>query len=77
MLDIIRVYTKTPDQKPDFDDPIMPASCSTLEDTATEVHRDFRAGLQYARLWGLGKHDGIMVRRNHVLQDGDIIELHV
>jgi len=77
MLDIIRVYTKTPGQKPDLNDPIILERGSTLEDAATEVHKDFRARLKFARVWGSGKHDGIMVKRDHVLQDGDIIELHV
>jgi len=77
MLDIIRVYTKTPGQKPDLNDPIVLERGSTLEDAATEVHKDFRARLKFARVWGSGKHDGVMVKRDHVLQDGDIIELHV
>jgi len=77
MLDIIRVYTKTPGQKPDFDDPIILNRGDTLEDAAAEVHKDFRARLKYARLWGSGKHDGTMVRRDHILQDGDTIELHL
>ena len=76
MLDIIRVYTKTPGQKPDLNDPIVLERGSTLEDAATEVHKDFRARLKFARVWGSGKHDGVMVKREHVLQDGDIIELH-
>lgn len=77
MLNIIRVYTKTPGQKPDFNDPIILEKGSTLEDAAEDVHKDFRARLKYARLWGSGKHDGIMVKRDHILEDGDIIELHV
>ncbi len=77
MLDIIRVYTKMPGVKPDFNDPIILERGSTLENAATEVHKDFQAKLKYARLWGSGKHDGIMVKRDHILQDGDIIELHV
>ena len=48
-----------------------------LEDAAEDIHKDFRSRLKYARLWGSGKHDGVMVKRDHVLQDGDIIELHV
>jgi len=76
MLDIIRVYTKTPGQKPDLTDPIILNMGDTLEDAAASVHKDFRAKLKYARLWGSGKHDGIMVKRDHILQDGDIIELH-
>ena len=77
ILDIIRVYTKTPGQKPDFNDPIILDRGSTMEDAASEVHKDFRAKLKYARVWGSGKHDGIMVKRDHILQDGDVIELHV
>jgi len=77
MLDIIRVYTKTPRQKPDFNDPIILKRGSTLEDAAAGVHKDFLAKMKYARIWGSGKHDGLMVKRDHILQDGDIIELHM
>ncbi len=77
VLDIIRVYTKTPGQKPDFDDPIIMDRGSRLGDAAAEVHKDFIAKLKYARIWGSGKHDGIMVKRDHILQDGDVIELHM
>ncbi len=76
-LDIIRVYTKAPGQKPDFNDPIILSRGSTLEDAATEVHKDFAHKLKYARIWGSGKHDGVMAKRDHILQDGDIIELHI
>ncbi len=77
MLDIMRVYTKVPGQKPDFSDPIILDRGSTLEDAAISVHKDFQARLKYARIWGSGKHDGIMVKRDHILQDGDVIELHM
>ncbi len=50
---------------------------STLEDAAVAVPKSFLARLKYARVWGSGKHEGVMVKRDHVLQDGDIIELHV
>ena len=76
-LNIIRVYTKAPGEKPDFTDPIILEKGSTLEDAAAEVHKDFAAKLKYARVWGSGKHDGLMVKRDHVLQDGDVIELHM
>ena len=77
VLDIVRVYTKAPGQKPDLTDPIILDRGGTLADAAAAVHKDFRAKLKYARIWGSGKHDGIMVKRDHVLQDGDIIELHL
>jgi len=77
LLDIIRVYTKAPGQKPEMTDPIILERGSTLEDAAADVHKDFLKKLKYARIWGSGKHDGLMVRRDHVLQDGDVIELHM
>jgi ribosome-interacting GTPase 1 len=77
LLEIIRVYTKTPGQKPDMDDPIVLSMGSTLADAAIEVHKDFAANLKFARIWGSGKHDGVMAKRDHILQDGDIIELHM
>ncbi len=77
MLDIIRVYTKAPGEKPDLTDPIILDRGNTLEDAAASVHKDFRARLKYARIWGSGKHDGVMAKRDHILQDGDIIELHM
>ena len=77
LLDIIRVYTKVPGGKPDYEDPIVLESGSTLEEAAASVHKDFAKKMKYARIWGSGKFDGVMAKRDHVLQDGDIIELHV
>jgi small GTP-binding protein len=77
MLDIIRVYTKVPGGKPDLTDPIILDKGSNLGDAAASVHKDFAARMKYARIWGSGKHDGIMAKRDHVLQDGDVIELHL
>ncbi len=77
VLDIIRVYTKAPGKKPEFDDPIILERGSTLADAAADVHKDFAAKMKYARIWGSGKHDGVMAKRDHILQDGDIIELHL
>ncbi len=77
MLNIIRVYTKMPGGKPEFTEPIVLNRGSTLEDAAAAVHKDFARRMKYARIWGSGKHDGIMAKRDHVLADGDIIELHL
>jgi len=77
MLDIIRVYTKAPGKPPDLTEPIILKKGSTLEEAAAEVHKDFAIKLKYARIWGSGKHDGIMAKRDHILEDGDIIELHL
>ena len=77
MLDIIRVYTKMPGKKADLTDPVVLKRGSTLHGAATSIHKDFGQKLKYARIWGSGKHAGIMAKRDHVLQDGDVIELHL
>ncbi|MFC1901541.1 GTPase [Chloroflexota bacterium] len=77
MMDIIRVYTKMPGDKPDLTDPIILPRGSNLGDAAASVHKDFAARMKFARIWGSGKHDGIMAKRDHILQDGDVIELHM
>ena len=76
-LDVVRVYTKAPGKKPDFTDPYVVAKGSTVLDVAEKVHRDFVQNLKYARIWGEGKVDGIMVPRDFVISEGDILELHV
>ena len=76
-LALIRVYTKVPGQKPDLTAPIVLARGSTLEDAAASIHKDFAAKLKYARIWGSGKHNGVMAKRDHILEDGDVIELHM
>jgi small GTP-binding protein len=77
MLEIIRVYSKPPGRKPDLGTPFVLAKGSTVEDLAGKVHKDFLEGLKAARVWGSATHDGLMVGREHVLADGDIVELRV
>jgi ribosome-interacting GTPase 1 len=76
-LNIIRVHTKSPGVKPDLNDPMIMKKGSTMKDAAEAVHKDFRAKLKYALVWGSGKFDGQRVSPDHVLQDNDIIELHI
>src|SRR5262249_11540060 len=75
-LDVVRVYTKAPGKKPDFADPYVVDRGSTVLDVAEKVHRDFGNNLKYARVWGAGKADGIMVPRDFVISEGDVLELH-
>jgi ribosome-interacting GTPase 1 len=77
VLDIIRVYTKEPGGKPDMGEPIILDRGSTLEMAAAAIHKSFAQRMKYARIWGSGKFDGVQVKRDHVLEDGDIIELHL
>ena len=74
-LGIMRIYSKRPGQKPDLDAPFVMHRGGTVEEFAGKVHQDFLHDLKSARVWGSAEHDGQMVSRDHVLEDGDIVEL--
>ncbi|TKJ30770.1 MAG: GTP-binding protein HSR1 [Chloroflexi bacterium B3_Chlor] len=74
-LEIIRVYTKPPGKKPDLTAPFVLKEESTIEGFAGKVHQDFLDNLKTARVWGSAAYDGQMVGRDHVLADGDVVEL--
>jgi ribosome-interacting GTPase 1 len=76
-LNVIRVYTKQPGKPPDLESPFTCPAGSTLMDMAALVHRDFAHGLKSARIWGTGVYDGQTIKRDHVLHDKDIVELHL
>ncbi len=76
-LDIVRVYTKVPGKEPDLSEPVVLKKGSTVDDVAFSVHKDFAANLRYARVWGSGKFDGQMVKRDYRVSEGDVIELHI
>ncbi|GAB4251805.1 MAG: 50S ribosome-binding GTPase [Acidobacteriota bacterium] len=76
-LDVVRVYTKPPHGKPVRDHaPFVLPRGSTVLDAAAAVHKDLAAHFKFARIWGDGVYEGQMVERDHVLQDGDIVEIH-
>jgi ribosome-interacting GTPase 1 len=77
LLDIVRVYTKQPGKPPEMHKPFTLPRGSTVIDVARAVHRDFPDKLRFARAWGTGKPDGAMAGRDQVVEDGDVIELHV
>jgi ribosome-interacting GTPase 1 len=77
LLDIIRVYTKAPGKEPDFREPVILKKGSTVGDVALSIHKDFAAKLRYAKIWGSGKFDGQMVKRDYQVNEGDVIELHI
>jgi ribosome-interacting GTPase 1 len=75
-LELIRVYTKRPDEDPAKRPLVIPRG-STLLDVARSVHKDFEKGLKFAKVWGSTKFPGQQVNREYVLHDKDIVELHI
>jgi hypothetical protein len=75
-LGIVRVYTKAPGHAPDKNRPFTLRRSRTVEDMARLVHKDVARTLRYARVWGRSGFDGQQVGREHLLADGDVVELH-
>ena len=82
MLELVRVYTKPPGKKAELTKPYVLHRGQTVIDAARLVHKDFAENLKFARLYR-AEHtaahhpDGLMVERSHLVEDGDILELHV
>ena len=77
LLNIVRVYAKPPGKKVDMAEPFTLPAGSTVMDLATAIHRELAEKLKFARIWGTGVYPGQNAQRSHVLNDKDIIELHV
>lgn len=75
-LGLVRVYTKRPDEPPSERPLVLPKG-STILDVARAVHKDIARGLKFAKVWGSARFPGQQVPRDYVLQDKDIVELHV
>ncbi len=75
-LGIVRAYTKNPGKAAERSRPFTLRAGQTVEDVARLVHKDLAQSLKYARVWGKSGFDGQHVGREHVVADGDVIELH-
>lgn len=77
LLDIIRVYSKIPGKKPDVDEPFILKKGSSVMDLAKAVHKDFWQKLKFARIWSKHTYQGQKVNRDHIIEDEDVLELHI
>jgi hypothetical protein len=76
-LDIIRVYSKEPRKEPDRSRPFTLPRGSTVRDLARAIHKEMAQSIKFARVWGPSAYDGQSVHDQHVLEEGDVVELHV
>ncbi len=76
LLNLIRVYTKEPGEKPS-PRPFVVRRGATIGDLARMIHSDLHRGFRYARLWGpSARFPGERVGPDRQLEDGDIVEIH-
>lgn len=75
-LEIVRVYTKTPGKPPEHDRPFTVRRGGTVREVARLVHKDLSRDIRYARIWGGETFSGQQVGPDHVVADGDVVEIH-
>jgi ribosome-interacting GTPase 1 len=75
-LRIVRVYTKHPGEKADSGKPYTLFAGATVGELCGRIHKDFAERLAFARLWR-GGTGPLTVSRGEVLQDRDVLELHL
>ncbi len=74
---MIRVYTKERNAQPEKK-PIVVKKGSCVRDVAERIHEDFVKYFKFAKVWGKSaKFPGEKVGLEHVLEDGDIIEIRI
>jgi ribosome-interacting GTPase 1 len=74
---IIRVYTKSLNDKNRSARPLVMKKGSTVLDAVRVIHSAMLSTFEYARVWGSSvKFQGAKVGLEHVLNDGDVVEIH-
>jgi len=77
-MDFMRVYLKEPKKEADLNEPLIVKRDSTVGDICNKLHKDFVKKFKFARIWGKSsKFPGQRLFLKHVLQDQDVLELHV
>jgi uncharacterized protein len=75
-FEIMRVYTKQPGRPRDGSAPFALPFRATVGDLAERIHKDLLDTMTFARVWGRSAFDGQAVQKDHVLADGDVVEIH-
>ena len=78
LLDIIRIYPRTPEGSVAPDSPVVLKKDVTVKEAFQNMHEgSFCPRLDHAIIWNSGKREGQRVGKKHVLQDKDIVEFHL
>jgi ribosome-interacting GTPase 1 len=78
MLDIIRIYTKEPDERSPSKKPFTVRKGTTILDLARQIHSDLYKQFSYAKVWSKRlRFSPQKVGRAFILEDGDTVEIHM
>jgi ribosome-interacting GTPase 1 len=75
-LDLIHIYTKRRGEKADLEEALVIRNGTTIGGVCERLHRELKQNFRYALVWGKSvKHPGQRVGLNHMLKDGDIVQI--
>jgi ribosome-interacting GTPase 1 len=77
-LEIIRIYTKEPNQREYSENPFILKKGATIYDLAKTIHSDFKENFNFAKVWSKRlRFSPQRVGPTFHLEDGDIVEIHL
>ena len=77
-LSFIKIYTKPVSKPIDMEEPLIMNKDCDVGDVCDRLHKTFRKRFRHSRIFGKSaKFDGQRKSIDHVLMDGDAVELHV
>ncbi|MFH1063708.1 MAG: GTP-binding protein [Candidatus Woesearchaeota archaeon] len=75
-LNFIRIYCKEGGKKADLEEPLIMRNGNTIRDMCSKLHKDFVTKFRFSKVWGKSaKFPGQRLMLNHVLQDGDVVQI--
>ncbi|KAG7694411.1 hypothetical protein KL930_003730 [Ogataea haglerorum] len=77
-LDLLRLYTKRRNARPDFSEPLVVRNQSTIEDVCNSIHKDLKDNFKYALVWGSSSKFGVAPQKcglNHLVHDQDVVTI--
>jgi ribosome-interacting GTPase 1 len=74
-LNLIRVYTKSPNGKKQLP-PVAMRPGSTVRQLTSSIHKEFLKTFMFARVFNETKYSGQKVGLDYVLRDMDVVEIH-
>jgi small GTP-binding protein len=77
-LNIMRIYTKEPNEKEVTSNPFILKKGSSIYELARDIHSDFKENFNFARVWSKRlRFSPQRVGATFILQDGDVVEIHL
>lgn len=77
-LCLMKIFMKEVGKEADLNEPLIIKKNSTVQDICNKIHRDFLRRFRFCRIWGKSaKFPGQVFKANHIVQDGDVVQLHL